>query len=87
MRFAGVPLNVPNGLELRMRRLQERWRRKLEVEAKECEHAPPPQIDDSSKKMGPVTKAPPPVAEVGGRGVMHGPKPTEVLSNFSLPTL
>jgi len=28
-----------NGFRLRMRRLEDRWRRRLEVEAKECEHA------------------------------------------------
>ena len=28
-----------NSLDLRMRQLQGRWRRRLEIEAKECEHA------------------------------------------------
>jgi hypothetical protein len=82
---AQVATAMVNGLQLRMRRLHERWRRKLEAEAKECEHAertPPIHIDDSPKKAVPVTKAPPPVAEVGGRGVIHGPKQTEVLSNL-----
>ena len=74
-----------NGMQLRMTRLQARWRRKLEAEAKECEHAErilSPHIDDPPEKTVPLTKAPPPVAEVGGRGVIHGPKPTEMLPDL-----
>lgn len=32
----------------------------------------------SPKKTVPLTKAPRPPSEVGGRGVIHGPKPTEI---------
>jgi hypothetical protein len=34
--------------------------------------------DGSPKKTVHLTKAPPPPSEVGGRGVIHGPKPTEI---------
>jgi hypothetical protein len=70
-----------NGHELRMRRIQERWRRKLEAEAKECEHAEqtlPLHLGHSLTKTVPVTKAPPPPSEVGGRGVIQEPKATEI---------
>jgi hypothetical protein len=43
---------------------------------------PPRHVDHSLKKTVFVTKAPPPVSEVGGRGEIHGPKATEVLSSL-----
>ncbi len=35
--------------------------------------------DVSPKQTVPVTKAPPPISEVGGLGTIHAPRPTEVL--------
>ena len=40
----------------------------------------PPDV--SAKKTVPVSKAPPPPSEIRGRGVIHGPRPTEVLSDL-----
>ena len=43
---------------------------------------PPLHIDPLLKKTVPDTKAPLPISDVGGRGAIHGPKPTEVLSDL-----
>jgi hypothetical protein len=54
----------------------------IDVERKPDAQTPPLQIEPSPKKTVFVTKAPRPPSEVGGRGVIHGPKPTEVLSDL-----
>jgi hypothetical protein len=41
------------GLQLNMQRLEDRWRRRIEIEAKECEHAQLQEVGESSKTSSP----------------------------------